>query len=71
MPDLPNWPEYDNIYGRWLEDGEQPGEKGGDTDWQLLIYFDGNKKSSGEGEVPSWASRLAQNLCRKGDFRDN
>ena len=71
MPDLPNWPEYDNIYGRWLEDGEQPGEKGGDTDWQLLIYFDGDKKSSGEGEVPSWASRLAQNLCRKGDFRDN
>ena len=71
MPDLPNWPEYDNIYGRWLEDGEQPGEKGGDTDWQLLIYFDGDKKSSSEGEVPSWASRLAQNLCRKGDFRDN
>ena len=71
MPNLPNWPEYDNIYGRWLEDGEQPGEKGGDTDWQLLIYFDGDKKSTGEGEVPSWASRLAQNLCRKGDFRDN
>ena len=70
MPDLPNWPEYDNIYGRWLEDNEQAGEKGGETDWQLLVYFNGNKKSTGKEEAPSWALRVSQNLCRKSDFRD-
>ena len=70
MPDLPNWPEYDNIYGRWLEDNEQAGEKGGETDWQLLVYFNGNKKSTGKEEAPSWALRISQNLCRKSDFRD-
>ena len=71
MPDLPNWPEYDNIYGRWLEDGEQPGEKGGDTDWQLLSYFDGKNVDKGQETSPHWARRLAQNLCRKGDFQDH
>ena len=70
MPDLPNWPEYDNIYGRWLEDGEQPGEKGGDTDWQLLSYFDGKNVDKGQETAPPWARRLVQNLCRKGDFQD-
>lgn len=71
MPDLPNWPEYDNIYGRWLEDGEQPGEKGGDTDWQLLSYFDGKNVDKGQETAPRWARRLSQNLCRKGDFQDH
>ena len=71
MPDLPNWPEYNNIYGRWLEDDEIAGEKGGETDWQLLVYFNGNKKSTGKEEVPLWALRVSQNLCRKSDFRDN
>ena len=70
MPDLQNWPEYDNIYGRWLEDDEIAGEKGGETDWQLLVYFNGNKKSTGKEEAPSWALRVSQNLCRKSDFRD-
>ena len=70
MPNLPNWPEYDNIYGRWLEDGEQAGNKGGDTDWQLLVYFNGDKKSTGKEEAPTWALRISQNLCRKSDFCD-
>ena len=70
MPDLPNWPEYDNIYGRWLEDDEQAGEKGGETDWQLLVYFNGDKKNTGKEEAPTWAFRVSQNLCRKSDFRD-
>ena len=70
MPDLPNWPQYDNIYGRWLKKGEQPGIKGGETHWQLLSYFNGDKKSTGKQEVPLWAYRLSQNLCRKGDFSD-
>ena len=71
MPDLPNWPDYDNIYGRWLETGEAPGAEGGNTDWQLLIYFDGTNQKKGGEEAPPWAQRLAQNACRKGDFSDN
>lgn len=71
MPDLPNWPEYDNIYGRWLEPGEAPGIEGGDTDWQLLIYFDGNEENKGSEPAPAWAQHLAQNACRKGEFQDN
>ena len=70
MPDLPNWPDYDNIYGRWLETGEAPGAEGGNTDWQLLIYFDGTNQNKGGEEAPHWAQRLAQNACRKGDFSD-
>ena len=70
MPDLPNWPNYDNIYGRWLETGEAPGAEGGNTDWQLLIYFDGTNQNKGGEEAPPWAQRLAQNACRKGDFSD-
>ena len=71
MPDLPNWPEYDNIYGRWLEEDETPGSEGGDTDWQLLIYFNGTTQNKGRQEAPTWAQRLAKNACRKEDFRDN
>ena len=71
MPDLPNWPQYDNIYGRRLSEGETPGVEGGKTDWQLLLYFDGEAKNKGRETAPGWAKRLAQNLCRKGDFQDN
>lgn len=70
MPDLPNWPQYDNIYGRRLSKGETPGVEGGKTDWQLLLYFDGETKEKGREPAPAWAQRLAQNLCRKGDFQD-
>ena len=71
MPDLPNWPAYDNIYGRWLEPDEIPGEAGGITDWQLLIYFDGRDQNKGGEPAPEWAKRLAQNACRKDDFEDD
>ena len=71
MPDLPNWPAYDNIYGRWLEPDEIPGEAGGITDWQLLIYFDGRDQNKGGEPAPAWAKRLAQNACRKEDFEDD
>ena len=70
LPNLPNWPQYDNIYGRWLVEGEKPGDKGGDTDWQLLIDFNGKTVNKGRESAPRWAMRLAQNLCRKGDFQD-
>ena len=70
MQELPSWPQYDNIYGRWLKQGEQAGDKGGETEWQLLTYFNGEEESKGKQEAPSWAKRLSQNLCRKGDFSD-
>ena len=65
MPDLPNWPAYDNIYGRRLADGETPGVEGGKTDWQLLLYFSGESKE--KGREPVLAKRLAHNLCHKDD----
>jgi hypothetical protein len=71
MPNLPNWPQYDNIYGRRLTDGEKPGIDGGATDWQLLLHFNAEAENKGREEAPQWAQRLADNLCRKGDFRDN
>ena len=71
MPNLPDWPQYDNIYGRRLAEGEQPGIDGGATDWQLLIHFDAEPENKGRETAPRWAQRLADNLCRKGDFRDN
>ena len=71
MPNLPDWPQYDNIYGRRLAQGEQPGVDGGSTDWQLLLHFNAEPENRGRETAPKWAQRLAENLCRKGDFRDN
>ena len=71
MPDLPGWPDYDNIYGRWLEVDEKPGEEGGATQWQLLMHFNGKHVNKGNEEAPNWAQRVALNACRKGKFRDN
>ena len=71
MPDLPGWPAYDNIYGRAIKDSSEVGAKGGETQWQLLLPFDGEAQEKGKEKSPEWASRLAQNLCRKGDFQDN
>ncbi|QEY32646.1 hypothetical protein EVJ50_10840 [Synechococcus sp. RSCCF101] len=70
MPDLPGWPAYDNIYGRWLETPGSAGEEGGDTHWQTLLPFEGEPSESGPEPSPAWAQRLARNLCRKGSFSD-
>ena len=71
MPDLPNWPQYDNIYGRRVTDGETPGVDGGKPDRQLLLYPNGQTEETAREPAPAWAQRLAQNLCRKGDFLDD
>ena len=71
MSDLPNWPDYDNVYGRWLEADEKPGEHGGVTQWQLLMHFNGKDVNEGNEEAPNWAQRVALNACRKGEFSDN
>jgi hypothetical protein len=71
LPDLPGWPPYDNIYGRRLKDATEAGKGKGDTQWQTLLPFDGAPREIGAEPSPAWALRLAQNLCRKGDFSEN
>ena len=70
MPGLPGWPDYDNIYGKPISKAEEAGKEGGNTQWQLLLRFNGEVISKGKQEAPIWARRLAQNLCRKGEFDD-
>lgn len=70
MPDLPGWPDYDNIYGKSIQSPSEAGRDGGNTEWQLLIKFKGETISKGKQKAPAWAERLAQNLCRKGDFKE-
>ena len=70
MPGLEGWPDYDNIYGKTINNPSDAGQEGGNTEWQLLIKFNGENISKGREKPPAWAKRLAQNLCRKGDFDD-
>ena len=70
MPDLPGWPSYDNIYGKPIASPSDAGSSGGETKWQSLLRFDGTVSAEGPEASPEWAERLAQNLCRKGDFDD-
>lgn len=70
MPGLEGWPDYDNIYGKTINNPSDAGQEGGNTEWQLLIKFNGENISKGKEKPPAWAKRLAQNLCRKGDFDD-
>ena len=70
MPGLEGWPDYDNIYGKTINSPSDAGQEGGNTEWQLLLKFSGENISTGKKKPPAWAKRLAQNLCRKGDFDD-
>ena len=70
MPDLPGWPAYDNIYGKKIDTPSNAGKTGGKTEWQILLHFDGGPSNEGPKKGPDWAKRLAENLCRKGDFAD-
>ena len=70
MPDLPGWPAYDNIYGKKIDTPSNAGKTGGTTEWQILLHFDGDPTNEGPKKGPEWAVRLAENLCRKGDFAD-
>ena len=70
LPDLEGWQQYDNIYGRWIDQPKDAGKDAGQTDWQTLLPFEGVAQELGPDKSPIWSKRLAQNLCRKGDFRD-
>lgn len=70
LPELDDWQQYDNIYGRYIDQPSDAGKDAGQTDWQTLLPFEGNSKELGPDQSPIWAKRLAENLCRKGDFDD-
>ena len=70
MPDLPNWPNYDNLYGKALGSAEESKAKRGNTQWQILYHFNSPEEVKMGSNPGPWTSRLRDNLCRRGDFDD-
>jgi hypothetical protein len=70
MPDLPNWPSYDNLYGKALGSAEESKGKRGNTQWQVLYHFNSPQEVKMGSNPGPWTSRLRDNLCRRGDFDD-
>ena len=70
MPDLPNWPNYDNLYGKPLGSVEESKAQRGNTKWQILYHFNSAQEVKMGSNPGPWTSRLRDNLCRRGDFDD-
>jgi len=70
MPDLPNWPNYDNLYGKPLGSVEESKAQRGNTQWQILYHFNSAQEVKMGSNPGPWTSRLRDNLCRRGDFDD-
>ena len=66
----PGWPTYDNIYGNPIRDLNTETTFSAKERWQILYHFDGRVEKTGTLKPDGWASRLKDNLCRKGDFND-
>jgi hypothetical protein len=66
----PGWPTYDNIYGYPITHLDDKSTFSDKKRWQVLYHFDGRIEKSGTLQPDGWASRLKDNLCRKGDFDD-
>jgi ribosomal protein L27 len=70
MPNTPNWPSYDNLFGRPIQRVQEAKGATGTTRWQVLFHYDGRVETR-MGESPGpWLARLRDNLCRRGDFDD-
>jgi hypothetical protein len=70
LPGEPDWPSYDNLYGRPVRQVEEATGRSGDTQWQVLYNFN-SPQDVRMGQKPgSWVDRLRDNLCRRGDFDD-
>jgi hypothetical protein len=67
----PGWPAYDNIYGDPISDLNAKRPLSFKNRWQFLFHFDGRTEQTGTLNSSGWVSRLKDNLCRKGDFKDN
>ncbi len=70
VPGEPNWPTYDNLYGRSVRNATEAKGRKGDTAWQTLFYFNGNKQLKMGKDPGPWADRLHDNLCRRASFDD-
>jgi hypothetical protein len=70
----PLWPTYDNLYGQPISARDQSGSASSNERWQILYHYDGRietrGKTPGKATAQPWASRLKDNLCRRGDFDD-
>ncbi len=67
---VPGWPAYDNIYGDPISDLNAKRPLSFKNRWQFLFHFDGRTEQTGTLDPSGWVSRLKDNLCRKGDFKD-
>jgi hypothetical protein len=66
----PGWPTYDNIYGDPISDLNVKRTFPVKNRWQFLFHFDGRTQKTGTLDPSGWVSRLKDNLCRKGDFKN-
>jgi hypothetical protein len=66
----PGWPSYDNIYGDPISDLNAKRPFSAKNRWQFLFHFDGRTEQTGTLDPSGWVSRIKDNLCRKGDFKD-
>jgi hypothetical protein len=70
LPNEKGWPDYDNLYGRTVQDPTEARGPTGKTDWQILYKFSGDIEVAMGNKPGAWADRLRDNLCRRGDFDD-
>ena len=70
MPGEPNWPAYDNLYGKSVRNAAEAKGRRGDTAWQTLFPFNGKKQVKMGKDPGPWVDRLHDNLCRRGSFDD-
>jgi hypothetical protein len=70
MPNTPNWPSYDNLFGRPIHRVQEAKGATGTTRWQVLFHYDGRVETRMGGSPGPWLARLRDNLCRRGDFDD-
>jgi hypothetical protein len=70
MPGLPDWPPYDNLYGRGISQVDDAKGLSGRTEWQVLYPFQGEPQVRMGVAPGAWVARLRDNLCRRGDFDD-
>lgn len=70
IPDEPQWPSYDNLYGTLMRSAATAEGRKGDTSWQVLFHFNGRTEVKMGQDPGAWLARLHDNLCRHGDFDD-
>lgn len=70
LPNEKDWPDYDNLYGRTVQNPAEAKGPTGKTEWQILYKFSGDIEVTTGKKPGAWADRLRDNLCRRGDFDD-